>query len=270
MACGEFGIGRLAEPPEILAAVQAMLKADTALPLPEGAWMDAMGGAGRANERPLSGRHVLVTSGPTHEPIDAVRYIANRSSGRQGHAIAAAAASAGARVTLIAGPVALADPFGVETIHVETAREMLAAVERALPCDIFIGAAAVADWRAAHEAAGKLKKGGGAPPALALTENPDILAGVGARTEGRPRLVVGFAAETSDTIAHAQAKLKRKRCDLVVANDVSLSGETPGGVMGGAANTVHLISPEGVESWPTMGKEAVAERLMARLAALLQ
>ncbi len=183
MACGEFGVGRLSEPPEILAAIQELLKTDTRLPLPDGASAMPVESGGA---RPLSGRHVLVTSGPTHEPIDPVRYIANRSSGKQGHAIAAAAAAAGARVTLVSGPVALPDPFGVDVVHVETAREMQAAVERALPCDIFIGAAAVADWRAAEAAGGKLKKDGGPIPPLSLAENPDILAGIGKRTSGRP------------------------------------------------------------------------------------
>ncbi len=266
MACGEFGVGRLSEPPEILAAIQEMLKTDTRLPLPEGA--SAMPAEAGDAARPLSGRHVLVTSGPTHEPIDPVRYIANRSSGKQGHAIAAAAAAAGARVTLVSGPVALPDPFGVDVVRVETAREMQAAVERALPCDIFIGAAAVADWRAAMAADDKLKKDGGPLPPLGLVENPDILAGIGKRPAGRPRLVVGFAAETSDVLPHAQAKLAKKGCDLIVANDVSLSGDTPGGVMGQGANTVHLVSASGIESWPTMSKEAVAARLVAHLAAL--
>ncbi len=266
MACGEFGVGRLSEPPEILAAIQALLRTDTRLPLPEGA--SAMPVENGDAARPLSGRHVVVTSGPTHEPIDPVRYIANRSSGKQGHAIAAAAAAAGARVTLVSGPVTLPDPFGVDVIRVETAREMQAAVEQALPCDIFIGAAAVADWRAAKPADDKLKKDGGPIPPLGLAENPDILAGIGKRTSGRPRLVVGFAAETNDVLPHARAKLARKGCDLIVANDVSLSGDTPGGVMGQAANTVHLISATGVESWPTMSKEAVAARLVAHLATL--
>lgn len=262
MACGEFGVGRLAEPPEILAAIETLLRMDTALPLPEGAWAVPESTAGR----PLSGRHVVMTSGPTHEPIDPVRYIANRSSGKQGHALAAALAAAGARVTLISGPVAIPDPFGVETHHVETAREMLSAVEAALPADIFIGAAAVADWRTAAAADQKMKKDGSGPPALALAENPDILATIARRTSGRPALVVGFAAETTNVIAHAKAKLARKGCDLIVANDVSSTGETPGGVMGGASNTVHLIDAQGVESWPTMGKEQVAERLTAAIA----
>jgi phosphopantothenoylcysteine decarboxylase / phosphopantothenate---cysteine ligase len=262
MACGEFGVGRLAEPPEILAAIAALLAADTAIPLPDGAWAAPEGDGAR----PLTGKHVVITSGPTHEPIDPVRYIANRSSGKQGHAIAAAAAAAGARVTLISGPVAISDPFGVATVRVETAREMLAAVQRALPCDIFIAAAAVADWRTAGEATQKMKKGGSGPPQLALAENPDILAAVGRSGKSRPRLVVGFAAETENVVAHAQAKLARKGCDLIVANDVSTSGATPGGVMGGARNTVHLIDAAGVESWPTMGKEAIAARLVAELA----
>jgi phosphopantothenoylcysteine decarboxylase / phosphopantothenate---cysteine ligase len=265
MACGEFGVGRLAEPAEILAAIEAMLATDTALPLPQGAWA----AADAASARPLTGRRVVITSGPTHEPLDPVRYIANRSSGKQGHAIAAALAAAGADVTLISGPVAIPDPFGVATRHVETAREMLAAVDAALPADIFIGAAAVADWRSAAEAGQKMKKDGSGPPALALAENPDILAAVARRASGRPALVVGFAAETTDVIAHAQAKLGRKGCDLIVANDVSTTGETPGGVMGGAMNTVHLIDAKGVESWPTMGKEQIAERLVAAFVARL-
>jgi phosphopantothenoylcysteine decarboxylase / phosphopantothenate---cysteine ligase len=266
MACGEFGVGRLAEPADILAAIETMLKGDTSIPLPEGAWADT----GETGARPLSGKHVVITSGPTHEPIDPVRYIANRSSGKQGHAIAAAAASAGARVTLISGPVAIADPFGVDTVHVETARQMQAAVEAAMPCDIFIGAAAVADWHVSSAAAEKMKKGNDGPPALALAENPDILAGVAKRAKNRPQIVMGFAAETSNVTAYAQAKLAKKGCDLIVANDVSTSGETPGGVMGQASNTVHLIDAKGVESWPTMGKEAIAERLVARLAGMLE
>ncbi len=262
MACGEFGVGRLAEPPEILAAIEAMLATDTAIPLPEGAWADPQAG----DARPLAGRHVVVTSGPTHEPIDPVRYIANRSSGKQGHAIAAAAAAAGARVTLISGPVAIPDPFGVTATRVETAREMLAAVEQAMPCDVFIAAAAVADWRTDGAADQKMKKDGAGPPRLALAENPDILATIAGRGEGRPGLVVGFAAETEKVVANGQAKLRRKGCDLIVANDVSTTGETPGGVFGGARSTVHLIDAKGVDSWPTMGKEAVAERLIATLA----
>lgn len=253
MACGEFGLGRLVEPPEILAAIEARLATAKPKPIPGAV---------------LSGRHVLVTSGPTHEPIDPVRYIANRSSGKQGHAIAAAAAAAGARVTLVSGPVALADPPGVDMVRVETASQMLQAVEAALPADIAIFAAAVADWRVAHSATEKIKKGAGGAPALPLTENPDILASIARRGAGRPALVVGFAAETEKVIEHARQKLERKGCDLIVANDVSLAGSgIPGGVMGGDANLVHLVSRDGVVSWPTMSKAEVAERLVSHVAA---
>ncbi|MFM9936195.1 MAG: bifunctional phosphopantothenoylcysteine decarboxylase/phosphopantothenate--cysteine ligase CoaBC [Novosphingobium sp.] len=239
MACGEFGPGRLPEPTAIFAAIMAKL-----------------GGAAK----PLAGRHVLVTAGPTHEPIDPVRYIANRSSGRQGFAIAEAAARAGARVTLVAGPVALPTPAGVTRVDVETAREMAAAVDAALPADAAIMVAAVADWRVAAEAGQKLKKdGSGVIPPLALTENPDILARL-ARAPGRPRLLVGFAAETETVIAHAQAKLARKGADWIVANDVS------GDVMGGALNTVHIVRASGVESLPEMPKHAVAAALVERIA----
>jgi phosphopantothenoylcysteine decarboxylase/phosphopantothenate--cysteine ligase len=236
--------------------VEAALARDTRLPLPQE--------TGRVAAGPLAGRRVIVTSGPTHEAIDPVRYIANRSSGKQGHAIAAAAAAAGARVTLVSGPVALPDPSGCETIHVESARDMAAAVERALPADVFVGAAAVADWRV-EMASHKIKKEPGASaPSFSLVENPDILASV-ARAGRRPRLVVGFAAETRDVIAHAKEKLLRKGCDLIVANDV---GEGSG-VFGGDANEAHLVSRAGVESWPRMSKQAVAERLVARLAEIL-
>jgi phosphopantothenoylcysteine decarboxylase/phosphopantothenate--cysteine ligase len=207
----------------------------------------------------------VITSGPTHEPIDPVRYIANRSSGKQGHAIARAAAAAGAQVVLVSGPVALPDPAGVTTVHVETAREMLAAVSQALPADVFIGAAAVADWRVGAAQQQKLKKGAAGPPTLGLVENPDILAGVAARTTDRPRLVVGFAAETDDVIEHAQQKRARKGCDLIVANDVSPAT----GVMGGDRNTVHLVSAQGIEHWPDLPKDEVAARLVAHLATLL-
>ncbi len=248
MACGEYGPGRMSEPPQIVEAIRAALSA------PAG---DAGLLAGR--HFVLAGRHVIVTSGPTHEPIDPVRFIANRSSGKQGHAIAAAARLAGARVTLVSGPVTIPDPPGVETRHVETACEMLAAVEAALPADIFIGAAAVADWRV-EAAPDKIKKqqGGGAP-ALTLVENPDILARVAAREAGRPALVVGFAAETRDLLRHAREKLARKGCDLIVANDVST------GVFGADENKVHIVSAKGVESWPRLGKEAVAARLVQLL-----
>lgn len=250
MAEAEHGPGRMAEPLEIAAAAEALLREDRSASERTGA---------------LAGRRVLVTAGPTHEPIDPVRFIANRSSGRQGYAIARAAAEAGAKVTLVSGPVALAPPEGVETVLVESAREMLDAVERALPADIAVFAAAVADWRAATQAPGKIKKAEGSPATLALVENADILATVARRTEGRPRVVVGFAAETERVIEHARAKLARKGCDLIVANDVS--PET--GVMGGERNTVHLVGRDGVETWPTLPKEEVARRLVERLAALL-
>ncbi len=254
MACGEFGLGRLVEPAELLAAIEARLATAQPKPVPGAV---------------LAGRHVLVTSGPTHEPIDPVRYIANRSSGKQGHAIATAAAAAGARVTLISGPVAIPDPQGVTTLHVTTAREMLAAVEATLPADIAIFAAAVADWRVSSEAGEKMKKSGTGAPALNLVENPDILATIAGRKTGRPALVVGFAAETEKVITHATAKLARKGCDLIVANDVSQTGAgIAGGVMGGDANAVHLVSASGVTSWPVMSKDAVASKLVAHLAAL--
>jgi phosphopantothenoylcysteine decarboxylase/phosphopantothenate--cysteine ligase len=239
MACGEYGPGRLPEPEAILAAIER------ALPSPF-----VSGGK-------LAGRHVLVTAGPTHEPIDPVRYIANRSSGRQGFAIAAALARLGARVTLVAGPVALPTPAGVERIDVETAREMADAVADALPADAAVMVAAVGDWRA-DPAAQKIKKGD-RPPSLALRENPDILAMVASGAD-RPRLVVGFAAETERVIEHGAAKRAKKGADWIVANDVS------GDVMGGEANTVHLIRADGVESWERMPKAEVAARLAERIA----
>jgi phosphopantothenoylcysteine decarboxylase/phosphopantothenate--cysteine ligase len=245
---GERGLGRMAEPSEIADAAEATLGDERAL---------------KSTSPSLDGKRVLITSGPTHEPIDPVRYIANRSSGKQGHAIAAAAAAAGAQVTLVSGPVALPDPFGVKVVHVENAREMLAAVEQALPADAAIFAAAVADWRVDGASATKMKKdGSGRPPKLSLTENPDILAAIAQRASGRPRLVIGFAAETDDLIANAKAKLKRKGCDWILANDVSPQT----GIMGGNRNTVHLVSRNGVESWPAQPKEAVASQLVARLA----
>jgi phosphopantothenoylcysteine decarboxylase/phosphopantothenate--cysteine ligase len=212
--------------------------------------------------QPLTNRHVLITAGPTHEPIDPVRYIANRSSGRQGFAIAEAAAEAGARVTLIAGPVSLPTPPGVTRVDVETAREMAAAVDAALPADVAVMVAAVADWRAASCAAEKIKKRGSAPPALALTENPDILAGL-ARRADRPGLLIGFAAETELVLDHATEKRARKGADWIVANDVS------GDVMGGANNTVHIVTAEGVESLPELPKQEVARALVARIAQAL-
>ncbi|MEF2070167.1 bifunctional phosphopantothenoylcysteine decarboxylase/phosphopantothenate--cysteine ligase CoaBC [Consotaella aegiceratis] len=241
---GEAGLGRMAEPLEIVAALEAL-------------WSSQEPG-------PLAGRHAVVTSGPTHEPIDPVRYIANRSSGRQGHAIAAALKSLGATVTLVSGPVALADPEGVETVHVETADEMLAAVRAALPADIAVFVAAVADWRADAATDHKIKKTAGGPPTLTLAENPDILATV-AHAANRPAVVVGFAAETDDLIDNAKAKLARKGADMIVANDVSPAS----GVMGGTRNTVRLVTSAGVEAWPAMDKDEVAGRLAERLATLL-
>jgi phosphopantothenoylcysteine decarboxylase/phosphopantothenate--cysteine ligase len=250
----------MAEPGEILAAIELALAGE---PVREPRAIGFLGRISDGGREALAGRHVLVTSGPTHEPIDPVRYIANRSSGKQGHAIAAAAAAAGARVTLVSGPVYLPDPAGVTTIHVESAREMLAAVENALPAEIAIFAAAVADWRVADAAPEKLKKGAAGTPALALVENPDILRTVAQLPQGRPPLVVGFAAETENVLDHARAKLARKGCDLIVANDVGGTG-----VMGGDANTVHLVSEAGVETWPTLPKDEVAQRLVAHLARL--
>ncbi|KPL55842.1 bifunctional phosphopantothenoylcysteine decarboxylase/phosphopantothenate synthase [Prosthecomicrobium hirschii] len=255
---GEFGPGRMAEPMEILAAIEAML---SPLRLPGQALL-AADPAIATRPGPLAGRRIVITSGPTHEPIDPVRYIANRSSGKQGHAIAAAAAAAGATVVLVAGPVTVADPPGVTVVHVETAREMLAAVEAALPADVAVMAAAVADWRVASEADEKIKKGPAGAPALHLVENPDILATVGRHPTLRPRLVVGFAAETENLIANATAKLERKGADLIVANDVS--PET--GIMGGDRNTVRIVAREGIEDWPDLPKAAVADRIVALIA----
>ncbi|KIZ42536.1 MULTISPECIES: bifunctional phosphopantothenoylcysteine decarboxylase/phosphopantothenate--cysteine ligase CoaBC [Rhodopseudomonas] len=243
---GEAGTGRMAEPIEIATAAEAFLQP----PQP----------------RPLAGKRVLITAGPTHEPIDPVRYIANRSSGKQGFAIAAAAAAAGAEVILIAGPVELSAPAGVTLRRIESAREMLAAVEAALPVDIAIFAAAVADWRVADAGEQKLKKDAGGPPPLLLTENPDILATIAKLPANRPALVIGFAAETEHLIANATAKLARKGCDWIVANDVSPAT----GIMGGDRNTVHLLIKSGdatkVESWPAMSKTDVATALVARIA----
>jgi phosphopantothenoylcysteine decarboxylase/phosphopantothenate--cysteine ligase len=239
----ERGLGRMAEPLEIAAAVEKLLSTETT--------------------RPLQGQRVLITSGPTHEPIDPVRYIANRSSGKQGHAIAAAAAAAGADVTLVSGPVNVPDPPGVKVIKVETAREMLQAVERALPADVAIFAAAVADWRVANAGEQKLKKRSGNPtPELSLVENPDILATIANRKAQRPKLVIGFAAETENLAANAKAKLASKGCDWILANDVSPQS----GVMGGDRNTITLVRASGVEAWPPQSKDEVASRLVARIA----
>lgn len=246
MACGEYGPGRMSEPLEIVAAVEQAL-------------------AKQAGNGPLKGKRVVITSGPTHEPIDPVRYIANRSSGRQGHAIAEAARDAGAHVVLVSGPVIIPDPSGCDVIHVETAEEMMQSVSASLPADIFIAAAAVADWRVAGQSSQKVKKDGGAAPTLSLVENPDILASVAKRTDDRPALVVGFAAETEKVIEHAQAKLARKGCDLIVANDVS-----PGsGVMGGDHNTVHFVGAAGVQSLPRMDKAAAARAIIEKCVSLI-
>ncbi|MEL0156011.1 bifunctional phosphopantothenoylcysteine decarboxylase/phosphopantothenate--cysteine ligase CoaBC [Sphingopyxis sp.] len=255
MACGEYGPGRLPEPEAIKTAIEAALVQGTIV-RPLGGQPDFA----PSRHRPLFGRRILVTAGPTHEPIDPVRYIANRSSGKQGFAIAAAAAEAGAEVLLIAGPVPLPTPPGVIRVDVETAREMAAEVEAGLPVDAAIMVAAVADWRAADTSAQKIKKdGSGEVPPLALAENPDILANV-AKSAKRPPLLVGFAAETNDVIAHAQAKLARKGCDLIVANDVSADP------MGGETNRVHIVSKAGVDSWDRLPKEAVARKLMEKIA----
>lgn len=241
----EAGEGRMSEPLEIVAAVEAMLD---------------------AGEKPLAGKKIIITSGPTHEPIDPVRYIANRSSGKQGHAIAAALARLGADVRLVSGPVTLADPVGVATSHVETAREMRDAVAALLPADAAVFVAAVADWRTENSAAEKMKKvAGEGPPSLRMVENPDILATIG-HHEQRPRLVVGFAAETQDVLKNAEAKLKKKGADFIVANDVSPEG----GVMGGDRNRVRIVAKGGVDEWPEMTKDAVAEKLAGLIAEKLK
>ncbi|MBC56301.1 MAG: bifunctional phosphopantothenoylcysteine decarboxylase/phosphopantothenate--cysteine ligase CoaBC [Confluentimicrobium sp.] len=243
MACGEYGPGRMAEPLEIVAAIEAALA-----------------------DGPLKGRRIIVTSGPTHEPIDPVRYIANRSSGAQGTALARALAGLGAEVVFVTGPADVPPPAGVTVERVETARQMLAAVEDALPADAAVFAAAVADWRVANASASKVKKDGrGTLPALEFAENPDILARVAQMGDGRPALVVGFAAETDDVVAHATAKRARKGCDWIVANDVSPAT----GIMGGTENAVTLITAEGAQSWPRMAKEQVANRLAQMIAEAL-
>ena len=242
MACGEFGFGRLAEVPEIIAAIDAAL-----------------------SDGPLKGKRILVTSGPTHEPIDPVRYIANRSSGAQGTAVARALAKMGADVVFVTGPADVPPPAGVNVVKVQTAAQMLEAVQAALPVDAAVFAAAVADWRVASASGSKIKKVNGALPVLEFAENPDILATVSQMTDGRPPLVVGFAAETDDVIAHATAKRARKGCDWIVANDVS--PET--GIMGGTENAVTLITETSAEDWPRMGKDAVAQRLAQRIAEAL-
>ena len=241
MACGEYGYGRMAEPLEIVAAAEAYFAERTG---------------------PLAGRKAIVTSGPTHEPIDPVRYIANRSSGKQGHAIARALAALGAEVTLVSGPTREPDPAGVKTVPIESARDMLAACEAALPADIVVCAAAVADWRVATAADQKMKKEAGGLPTLQLAENPDILKTLSQKTEGRPALVVGFAAETENVAAYATAKRARKGCDWILANDVSPAT----GTFGGDSNTIHLVTADGSEDWPAMTKTEVGKRLAARIA----
>lgn len=239
MACGEYGPGRMAEVPEIIAAIDAAL-----------------------SDGPLKGRHVLVTSGPTHEPIDPVRYIANRSSGAQGTAIAKALAALGADVTFVTGPADVPPPLGVKVVKVQTAAQMLDAVTAAGPADAAVFAAAVADWHVANAGAQKIKKDGSGLPNLEFAENADILATVSQMTTGRPTLVVGFAAETQDVVAHATAKRLRKGCDWIVANDVSPAT----GIMGGTENAVTLITDAGPEAWPRMSKDAVAVALADRIA----
>ena len=268
MACGEFGPGRLPEPPAVAEQICAMLGQPFNTALTAGRSPTTLPGtsplAGQPdfadiNHRPLFGRRILVTAGPTHEAIDPVRYIANRSSGRQGFAIAAAAADLGAEVTLIAGPVHLQTPPGVVRVDVETALEMQAAVENALPVDAAIMVAAVADWRAERTPDQKIKKNGDAIPPLALTENPDILASLAAH-KNRPRLLIGFAAETEKIVEHAQAKLAKKGCDWIIANDVS------GDVMGGENNAFHIVTKDGVDSWNESPKDVMARKLMEKVA----
>jgi phosphopantothenoylcysteine decarboxylase/phosphopantothenate--cysteine ligase len=251
MACGEFGLGRMAEPPAIVEAIEAALAAGAAL-----------AESPQTDSGLLSGRHVIVTSGPTYEPIDPVRFIGNRSSGRQGHAIAQSAVGAGARVTLITGPVGLSDPIGAEVIHVGSAREMREAVEVALPADAFVGAAAVADWRTESVAHQKIKKGASESPTLRLVENPDILAEVSKKTTMRPAVVIGFAAETENVTVNAKAKLRRKGCDLIIANSVAEGTST----FGGETNQVEVIDANKTETWPPMTKAEVADGIVRRLA----
>jgi len=253
MACGEFGPGRMAEPPAIVEAIEQALTAGPLSESPE---------APPTDSGPLSGRHIIVTSGPTYEPIDPVRFIGNRSSGRQGHAIAQSAVGAGARVTLITGPVGLSDPVGAEVIHVGSAREMRQAVEAALPADAFIAAAAVADWRTESVARQKIKKGADESPTLRLVENPDILAEVSKKTTMRPAVVIGFAAETENVTANAKAKLRRKGCDLIIANSVAEGTST----FGGETNQVEVIDARKAETWPPMTKAEVADGIVRRLA----
>ena len=263
MACGEYGPGRMAEPLAIVGAIERALQEPTAILLPPG-----VGVRPGETQTPgaLAGRRVVVTSGPTHEPIDPVRYLANRSSGRQGHAIAAAARAAAAEAILVSGPTGLPDPPGVAVVRVETALEMQAAVRAALPADIFIAAAAVADWRVDSASEQKLKKRGAGAPTLTLTENPDILAEVAALRKGRPPVVIGFAAETENLVDNARHKLARKGCDLIVANSVAAKD----GGFGGPDNQATIVSHDGVEAWPRMAKTELASALIALAAKRLE
>lgn len=249
MACGEFGFGRMAEPETIADAIEKALAGDTAL--------DDL------KPKPLMDKHILITAGPTREPIDPVRYLSNHSSGKQGYAIARACKELGANVTLVSGPVSIAPPSGVNLVKVETAREMLAACAKALPANVFIGVAAVADWRPADSQNSKIKKDGQATPPLALTENPDILHTI-AHAKNRPELVIGFAAETDNVVDYANVKLAKKNCDMIVANDVS------GDVMGGDENTMILVTKDGTETWPLMSKQQAALGLAQKIAETLK
>ncbi|MCB1533203.1 MAG: bifunctional phosphopantothenoylcysteine decarboxylase/phosphopantothenate--cysteine ligase CoaBC, partial [Rhodoblastus sp.] len=251
MACGEFGPGRMLEPLEIVAALEGLI-ADAA--------------TGRSAARLLAGRRAIVTAGPTREPIDPVRYISNKSSGKQGYAIAAALAAAGADTLLVSGPVDLAAPKGVTVQRVESAVEMLESVKSALPVDIFVSAAAVADWRVKDAGAQKTKKGPGGPPVIELVENPDILATISQMEADRPRLVVGFAAETENLVPNAQAKLARKKCDLIVANDVGAEQA----IFGGDLNRVVIVDATSAEAWPQTSKTEIATRISAMIAARLE
>jgi phosphopantothenoylcysteine decarboxylase / phosphopantothenate---cysteine ligase len=254
MACGEFGLGRMAEPLAIVEAIERALAAEeTSRILLQASALDSA---------PLAGRHVIITSGPTYEPIDPVRFLGNRSSGRQGHAIAQAAVGAGAKVTLVTGPVGLSDPAGADVVHVDSALDMREAVKAALPADAFIAAAAVADWRTEKVARQKIKKGAGESPTLHLVENPDILAEIAKKTTMRPSVVIGFAAETENITENAMAKLRGKGCDLIIANSVADGTST----FGGETNQVQVIDAEGIEAWPPMSKVEVAAGIIRRVA----
>ncbi len=248
MACGEFGFGRMSEPEIIANAIEKILAGATALD--------------NLQEKPLQGKHILITAGPTREAIDPVRYLSNRSSGKQGYAIARACAALGADVTLVSGPVAIAPPHGIDVVKVESARDMLAACEAALPADVFIAVAAVADWRPADSYENKIKTDKQSIPPLALTENPDILQTI-ANAKNRPALVIGFAAETDNVVQYAQGKLAKKNCDMIIANDVS------GDVMGGDDNTMIIVTKNGADMWPLMSKQKAAEGLAQKIVEML-